>query len=284
MHYSYLTGKVKGYVMVFLSFGGGVQSSVMLMMSIRGDIERPDHVIFADTGWEGNQTLSHVEWSRRQCEKAGIPFHTVSNGNIRENMINAKTQGDEFKGRWVSMPLFVVGDGINGMIPRQCTNEHKITPIKRKERELLGYKPRQRIPAGSCEVMIGVSTDESRRAIPAKDAWIDNIYPLIDPLKMSRVDCQKWWEDHYSHRKLAKSSCVGCPYNSDRRWLEMKTLRPDDWADVVEFDELIRNVSGAKGKNYLHRSHRPIGDVDFNDGQSVLDLEDEIYCAGGCGL
>jgi len=31
--------------MVFLSLGAGVQSSVMLMLAIRGEIERPDHAI-----------------------------------------------------------------------------------------------------------------------------------------------------------------------------------------------------------------------------------------------
>ena len=77
--------------MIFLSLGGGVQSSVMLMLAIRGEIARPDHVLFADTGWDGERTLDHVAWCEAQCVKAEIPFHRVTNGNIREDMMVART-------------------------------------------------------------------------------------------------------------------------------------------------------------------------------------------------
>ena len=34
-----------------LSLGAGVQSTTLLYMMIEGEIERPDHAIFSDTGW-----------------------------------------------------------------------------------------------------------------------------------------------------------------------------------------------------------------------------------------
>lgn len=279
----------------FLSLGGGVQSSVMLMMAIHGQLERPDHVLFADTGWDGRKTMDHVDWCEMQCLRAGLPFHRVSAGNIRDDMVLARTadsgeyarqsRTDRKLGRWASMPLFVdTGAPVAGRIRRQCTSEYKLNPLRAKQRELLGYQPRQRIPPASCEVMIGISTDEARRAKPSEDRWVDNIYPLIDPLKMSRLDCQKWWEDHYPHRSLGKSSCLGCPNRSDREWLAMKQNDPEAWADVVLFDTQIRHATGMRGESYLHRSCRPLDQVPLNEGQFGLDLEDDIYCAGGCGL
>ena len=110
------------------------------------------------------------------------------------------------------------------------------------------------------------------------------MYPLIDPLKMSRLDCQAWWDRHYPSRTLGKSACLGCPNRSDREWAAMKRDAPDDWAQVVEFDQAIRHSIGMRGKSYLHRSLRPLDAVPLGEGQSTLDLEDEIYCAGGCGL
>ena len=267
---------------IFLSFGGGVQSSVMLMLAIHGEIERPDHVIFADTGWESKQTLTHVEWSRRQCEKAGIPFHVVGEHSIYDDA-RAYGSGESGLSHWASIPLFVDTDQ-GGQIRRQCTSEYKITPIRKKQRELLGYEKGQRIPVGSAVVQIGISTDEARRASPSRERWVDNAFPLIDPMKMSRADCQAWWETHYPHRQLAKSSCVGCPYKSDAEWRRLKADSPDEWAQVVEFDQAIRVVSGMRGKSYLHRSVRPIDAVDLNESQGGFDLEDAIYCAGGCGL
>lgn len=272
--------------MTFLSLGAGVQSSVMLMLAIHGEIERPDHVIFADTGWDGRFTMEHVDWCERKCQRAGIPFHRVSNGNIRDDMVmNRTADSGQYAGRWASMPLFVdAGKGVEGRIRRQCTSEYKITPITRKQRELLGYAKGQRIPPGAAIVQIGISTDEVRRAAPSNDRWIDNVFPLIDPLKMSRADCQSWWENHYPHRKLGKSSCIGCPNRSNREWLAMKLSRPDEFADAVKFDEQIRNAPGMRGKSFLHRTLLPLKDVDLNEGQLTMNLADEIYCSGGCGL
>lgn len=281
--------------MTFLSLGGGVQSSVMLMMAIQGELPRPDHVLFADTGWDGERTMGHVAWCEAQCLKAGLPFHRVTNGNIRDDMMVARTadSGEFVKaharvgrvGRFATMPLFVdTGAAIEGRIRRQCTAEYKLTPLRAKQRELLGYQPRQRIPPSRCEVWIGISTDEARRAAPSRDAWIDNVFPLIDPLRMSRADCQAWWESHYPHRRLGKSACLGCPNRSDREWAALKRESPDEWAQVVEFDQRIRVATGMRGQSYLHRSLRPLDQVPLNEGQANIDLEDAVYCAGGCGL
>ena len=207
--------------MIFLSLGAGVQSSVMLMRAIHGDIERPDHVLFADTGWEPNAIYQHLQWLRKQCMGAMIPFHIVTRADTRPDR-NASIRDDPLRGyktksgivRWDGrMPLFVdTGSGKAGRIRRQCSREYKIDPLRAKQRELLGYKPRQRIPPGSCATMIGISTDEARRANPSRERWNDNLYPLIDPLKMSRADCQAWWDAHYPHRPLEKSACIGCPF------------------------------------------------------------------------
>lgn len=272
--------------MIFLSLGGGVQSSVMLMLAIHGEIERPDHVIFADTGWEPAGVYDHLDWCRKQCKKAGIPFHMVSAGNIRDDMVAAKTlDGNRADGgRWASMPLFTAGKLRTGMIRRQCTSEYKLAPLRKKQRELLGYKPRQRIPPNSCEVMIGISTDEARRASISRDAWVENIFPLIDPLKFSRANCQHWWENTFPHRKLVKSACIGCPYRSDKSWADMEKNDQDSFADAVLFDAQIRMSNGQDAKAYVHKSCVPLSNVDLQQSQASLDLDDEMYCAGGCGL
>lgn len=254
--------------MIFLSLGAGVQSSVMLMLSIRGEIDRPDHVLFADTGWESAATMAHVDWCERQCDKSGIPFHRCSNGNIRDDAIVARTaDSGEYAGRWAAMPLFVDTGTAIGRIKRQCTSEYKITPLRRKQRELLGYQKGQRIPAGACCIMIGISTDEARRATPATDRWVDNLFPLIDPLRFSRADCQRWWDEHYGFISIGKSACLGCPNRSDREWALMKAERPEEWADVVDLDAKIRHGDGMRGESFLHRLCRPIDQIDFNQAQ-----------------
>ena len=102
------------------------------------------------------------------------------------------------------------GDGIGR---RQCTDNYKITPIRRRIREMLGLRPRQRVPAGTTvELWLGISTDEAIRMKDSRDRWMTNRYPLIEA-GMSRSDCADWWKERYD-RPLERSACVACPFQS----------------------------------------------------------------------
>lgn len=273
--------------MVFLSFGAGVQSSVMLMLAIRGEIERPDHVIFADTGFEPRAVYAQVDWAERQCAKAGIPFHRVSAAmNMREEF-EAFERGD--KQHWDSRPPFFVTDnrrGGRGAMQRQCTRRAKIEPIQRAQLHLMGHKTARGAGDGEAVIQIGISTDEARRAAPSHDRWIERDYPLIDPLKMSRKDCQSWWEANYPHVNLPSSSCVICPYKSAAMWRAMKANAPHDWATATEYDDRMRAAYEARTEQsvFVSKTYEPLSSAEFGEAQGALDLEDDIYCAGGCGL
>ena len=62
----------------------------------------------------------------------------------------------------------------------------------------------------------------------------------------------------------------------------MKQNRPNEWADAVEFDELIRHKGGKAGDLYLHRSCLPLPQVPLNEGQGEFDWGNE--CDGMCGV
>jgi len=273
--------------MIFLSFGAGVQSSVLLMMAIRGEIERPDHVIFADTGFEPKAVYGQVEWARKQCDKASLPFHIATPPLTMRAEFEAFESGD--KKHWDARPPLFVEDlrrGGRSSMQRQCTRRAKIDPIQRLQLQLMGHKTARTAGDSEAILQIGISTDEARRAAPSHDRWIDRSYPLIDPLKMSRADCQSWWESHYPHVNLPSSSCVICPYKSIPMWRAMKQNAPDDWATAVEFDHRMRAAYQTKTEQsvFVNKHYQPLESADLNETQNAMDLEDEIYCAGGCGL
>ena len=86
------------------------------------------------------------------------------------------------------------GDGIGR---RQCTDNYKIRPIRRRIREMLGLRPRQRVPAGTTvELWLGISTDEAIRMRTSRDRWMTNRYPLIEA-GISRSYCADWWAGAY---------------------------------------------------------------------------------------
>lgn len=136
-----------------LSLGAGVQSSTLLLMAVRAEIERPDCAIFADTQWEPREVYSWLDFI--ESEVGGLfPIHRVSIGDIRANCLNKSKRNAQ-------PPFYVKSNGSDRetMIRRQCTKGYKIEPIQKKVRELLGLKPRQRAPKFvAVEQWMGISS------------------------------------------------------------------------------------------------------------------------------
>jgi hypothetical protein len=276
----------EGEVIKVLSLGAGVQSSTVLRLAIHGEIERPDHVIFADTGWEPRAVYEHLEVLKVEMVNAGLPFHEVSVGDIKADALRATDRGTKKDGeRYANMPYYTrQRNGELGMIRRQCTREYKADPITKKIKELCGVGRKSK---NNCtpkvEQWFGISTDELRRCTLSRYWWATNYYPLID-LHMTRDDCLSWMDRH-GYSRPPRSACVACPYKSDAEWRYLLDSSPDEFDEACEFDDAIRHRSGMRGDIYVHRSATPLRDVDLSTpedhGQARL-WDDE--CAGMCGL
>lgn len=261
-----------------ISLGAGVQSTTMALMAAHGELEpMPDAAVFADTGWEPAAVYKHLDWLR-----SGVlpyPVHIVSNGNIRE-ALTSKTPG-----RYAAVPFFLKTDSPDrGMGRRECTHEFKLKPLRWKWRELLGKTRQDRIPKGTVELWIGISTDEAYRMKNSTAQWIKDRWPLIEK-RMSRVDCMRWLERH-NYAVPPKSSCIGCPYHSDAYWRQLRSSSPEEWADAVYVDRAIRNGgTAARGEQYMHPSLKPLDQVDLSTAadRGQLDLFNN-ECLGLCGV
>lgn len=255
-----------------LSLGAGLQSSTIAMMAAEGEIEAPDCAIFADTHAEPRAVM---EWLEKLEKLLPFPVYRVSAGDIRANVIGA---ADHDEKRFVAVPFYTNG----GIGRRQCTKEFKLQPISKKLRELLGYKPRQRIPALSAQVWIGITTDELIRATPARDAWQVNRWPLLDK-RMSRGDCELWWKRR-GQAVPPKSSCVLCPFRRNASWRDMRDNAPDEFQDAIAVDVALRANGAMKGMRkpqFMHDSRKPLGEADIDSledkGQGNL-----LECLGHC--
>lgn len=263
-----------------ISLGAGVQSTTLLLMGLRGEFgEPPDCAVFADTGWEPAAVYRHLDWLER--EVAPFPVYRVGKGNIREMYYVAQRSGK----RYVTVPSFVKNpDGSAGMGRRQCTKEFKIEPIQKQVRALMAERGLTR-RAGAVEQWIGISLDEVVRMKDSRVRYIQHRWPLIE-LRMTRHDCLLWLERN-GYPRAPKSSCVGCPYHTDRQWREIRE-NPQEWQQAVEFDRMIRN-GGSRGvligENYLHRSLVPLDQVDLSTAEERGQLN--LWngeCEGMCGV
>jgi hypothetical protein len=260
----------------FLSLGAGVQSSTLALMIAHGEVESVDAAIFADTGWEPRKVYEWLDWLESRLP---YPIYRVFNGNLRQAIVNKALHGT----RTAAVPFHMLTPkGDHSMGRRQCTFEHKITPIKRETRRLLGLVPKQRAKGVLCQTFIGISTDEAMRMKPSADAWNVNRWPLIE-LGMSRWDCLQWMKRN-GYPLPPKSSCIGCPYHNDEEWRAIKA-DPEAWADAVEIDKLIRNESGMKNQQFLHRSCVPLDEADLSTAadHGQIDLFNN-ECEGMCGV
>ena len=60
-----------------LSYGGGTQSTAMLVLIKQGKLPKPDLVLHADTGSELPETVAFIEEAKKLCESIDLPFHIV---------------------------------------------------------------------------------------------------------------------------------------------------------------------------------------------------------------
>ena len=168
---------------------------------------------------------------------------------------------------------------IGGAVPTQS--------IRRKMRELLGLRKRQRVPSdATVELWLGISTDEAIRMKTSRDRWIENRHPLIEA-GMSRQDCLEWWEARYD-RPLERSACIGCPYQSRQRWVETKRRWPELFDEAVEIDANMRgNLAFAK-EPYLHPRRIPLAHaVSLDEAELGADQHPDGFgneCEGYCGV
>ncbi len=264
----------------YISFGAGVQSTALLIMSNLGlhDCPRADVAIFADTGDEPKWVYDQVE---RMTAWSKIPVVTVTQGHLSADVLGPKGQ----RTRFVPIPIFSTGDGRENQLRRQCTREYKIKPIERHVREMCGLKKGERAKGViDATALIGISLDEATRMKPSRTAWVRNQYPLVDA-GLRRLDCLKIATDA-GMPEPQKSSCVFCPYHGDDFWRRLQTHHPEEFEKAAAFDDGIRDMSksGAKGQVFLHRSLVPLRTIDFDRQKRLFaDLEDE-ECEGGCFL
>ena len=255
-----------------ISLGMGVQSTaVYLMSSMEDKLSRADYAVFADPQAEHYKTYEMLEWLLKwQKKNDGIPIIVNRDYNLYQDILSSYKKGS----RVASIPAHTTN---NGIVRRQCTYEYKIQPVIKSVRELHGLKPRRRMKP--TEMWLGISTDEIQRM---KESTLYNVtyfYPLIYH-NMSRAECINFFKEN-NFPVPTKSSCVFCPFHSDKFWRSIKKENGDAWKISLEVDKTIRVHPKMNEKQYLNKQCKPLDEINFQENQTDL-FEEE--CEGYCGL
>ncbi len=269
------------------SFGGGVQSTAVLVLQALGRLATPyDVFVFANVG-EDSENPATIEYMnahlRPYAVRAGITLIDVQKTYKKQpDTLVTELFRDN---RSISIPARMGGNGAPGN--RQCTTDFKIRQIDKWIREQKQYD--------EAVVGLGISLDEfsrmrdtnwhEREGLSEKGRKLGfkkkREYPLID-LRLSRQDCLNVvWE--VGLPPPPKSSCFFCPFHSPNTWIEMKRKRPDLFEKSCQIEEQINKKRGTTGRDsvYLHKSLVPLRQA-VGDQMSMFSDESDSCESGYC--
>lgn len=272
--------------MKILSFGAGMQSTALALMSCENSIAKQkehsmphplvpiyDIVIFCDLGFEPTWVKAQSEFVRKACESVGIRYEQLDTPLYKDLMT------DFGKKRVVSIPWWTLrDDGHKSRMPRNCTIDYKVNQISKFIRwEVLGYKKGQRLKdedKKAHEMHMGFSFEEKRRCKESPNPMFVNHFPLVE-MGLVRADNYAYIKDVWGLDTKA-SACAFCPFHKNYFFKYMKENEPEVYQQLVGVDELLRD-----------NNPKPPMDSDLFISRSrkrLADLGDEDCCDAECFL
>jgi len=247
-----------------ISYGGGVQSTAMIVLATQGHIPDVDAALFANVGDDSEHpvTLKYVrEIAIPWAAERGLPIHELrpQRRGQETSLYHEITQEGS---RRDLIPVF--GEQGNPM-GRACTADFK---IKTLHRWLRANGATKKSPAF---VQLGISTDEIERAGRGKNASMEiRQYPLLD-LGLNRTDCMQVIRDA-GLPVPPKSSCFFCPFHSELVWSELRRDEPELFEKAQALEDFIQARKDASGMRQVYLTRK--------GALNRLRLSDTIAAAG----
>lgn len=260
-----------------VSYGGGVQSTALLVLAARGEIDYP-LFLFSNVGDDSEHpaTLRYVrEVAMPYAESNGIELVELRKKR-RDGGDDSLMQRIDRGTSTVPIPMRMSRSGAPGN--RTCTWEFKIKVIAKE------IKRRGATKDDPAIVALGISLEEYHRARTDSGIPYETLtYPLID-LRMDRQACLLTIERE-GLPVPPKSSCYFCPYHTKRMWKDLLRNEPELFAKAVELEKKMNDRRQALGKDavWLTDALRPLAEAVTEDGQvNMFEQEEGCASAGYC--
>ena len=193
-----------------VSFGAGLNSSAVLV-GLRERGERPDAIVFADTGGERPETYAHRDAMNAWCKRHGFPeIVTVRKGGRQETL-------EENCLRMKMLPSLAYGF-------KGCSHKYKIEPQEQWANNHDQCKAVWKA-GGRVLKLIGYDADEHHRAKIPEDKKYTYRYPLVE-WDWGREDCAEAIK-RAGICLPGKSACFFCPATRVHEIRAMAATHPD---------------------------------------------------------
>ena len=244
-----------------MNYGGGRQTTAMLLLVQRELLPRPDRIVIADTGRENPSTWEYrEEITEPLAQSIGLTIEIAPRRLAYVDLYSH--QGD------LLLPVYTA----TGKLQAFCSTEWKQRVVRRYLKEQHNIH--------SATAWIGYALDERRRYKPNKEdatgPWYRS-FPLLD-LNLTKRDCLQLIKDA-GLPIPPPSACWMCPNKPNEEWRYLRDHYPAFFAQACQLDEEIRDEDLARGNSgvWLHQSRVPLRGAD-------LDAEDRNEPGRQCGL
>lgn len=263
-----------------ISYGGGVQSTALLVLAAQGRIDF-SLFLMANVGEDSEHpdTLRYVrEIAMPYAERHGIEL--VMLDRHKRDGTTETLWGRLMREGSRSLPIPVrMSNGAPGT--RSCTADFKIKVIGKE------LKRRGANPENPATVGIGISLDEIHRANARRVEPHERIvYPLVGVgdetgLTMTRLDCMNLIR-RAGLPVPPKSSCFFCPFHRPTAWMELAHERPDLFEKSCELEDTLNARRDLRGKDrvFLTRYGVPLRRA-IDTEQQFLPLDEDGACDSG---
>lgn len=222
---------INGHLSV-ISYGGGVQSTAMIILATQNQIPGIDAALFVNVGDDSEHpsTLKYVrEVITPWASERGLPVHELRPrryGKPTSILAEITRPGS----RRDLIPVF--GEH-GGPMRRACTADFKIETIFQT---LRASGATAENPA---YVHLGISADEIQRAGRGANVPIEiRKYPLLD-MGLTRSDCTRIIEEA-GLPVPRKSACFFCPFHSGQTWSEMRRDEPELFDQAQRLEDFLQ--------------------------------------------
>lgn len=259
----------------FVSFGGGVQSTALLVLAARREIDYRTF-LFCDVGAdsENPETVIYVdEVAWPYAERHGLELVRLQKIK-RDGSVDTVLRRVQESKRTIPIPARMAGNGAPGN--RQCTRDFKVMLVARHTKRQ-GATVEQ-----PSTVALGISTDEIQRArTDSGIAWQETDYPLLT-LKLSRQDCKQIIREA-GLPEPPRSACWFCPLRRASGWAEMKLTKPEQFERVIAIETLLNDRRASLGKDemFFHSKLKPLAIATADGYQPSLDMDEDGGCESG---
>lgn len=233
-----------------ISYGGGVQSTALVVLAARREINFP-LAIFSNVGDDSEHpaTLSYVReiavpWASERGVEIVEVVRSYRDGTPYPSLLEYHRENVHKTG---ATPLPVkMGEGIAN---RTCTAHWKAQVVSRV------LRARGATVDTPADLALGISVDEMHRATNKRDRNFENrVFPLLD-LGMTRRDCESVIRSE-GLPVPPKSACWYCPFTPARRWAEIRRDDPSTFEAVADLEDELLDERARHGKRPFYWTDR----------------------------